>query len=343
MDYFDIIRGGAGEGFADAIFKVQDCDGRLLSMRGEVTTQIARMLASRGRREGRVFYIENCIRFLEEKTVSRREFWQAGAELVGGSEVETDAEIIALTLTSLERMGIRGGSIDIGNIGFFKAIAQVFDISDVDSLRRALASRSTGDLGKTPEAREALSFLVSRRGGPELVRELTEMIYPRDAGGKGIALGEYTTYFEKLFQLLDAYGCAGKVKVDLTTLREMGYYNGTVFDILIDGIGVPVGGGGRYDAMMREFGIDTKATGFALSVDLCVRALNAEGFKQESAPVKKVLYRDGYVDKAIRLAGELREKGTRCMVDRFNGEEEGIVVGDEIQDLVKRSRAGEER
>jgi len=85
MDYFDIIRGGAGEGFADSIFKVQDSDGRLLSMRGEVTTQIARMLVSKAKSEGRLFYITNCIRFLETKTLSQREFWQAGAELVGGN------------------------------------------------------------------------------------------------------------------------------------------------------------------------------------------------------------------------------------------------------------------
>jgi len=331
VDYFDIIRGGAGEGFADSIFKVQDSDGRLLSMRGEVTTQIARMLVSKARNEGRLFYITNCIRFIGTKSMSQREFWQAGAELVGGREVEADAEVIALTLSALESVGIMEASIDVGNVELFRRAAERFGIGELEALKRAVASKSLGDLKKVTtdkRAQETFSYIMMKRGGPEVVMELSQMV------GKGV--DGYADYFKELFGLLKTYGCADRVRVDLSTLREqMKYYNGTVFEVFLDGLGVPIGGGGRYDAMMKEFGLgDTRATGFAMSVDLCVKALEGEGFnfEGERAPTA-ILYCDGFRDKAIRLACEMRKKGSICTVEKYNGQSEGIAVGREIVDL----------
>ena len=333
VDYFDIIRGGAGEGFADSIFKVQDCDGRLLSVRGELTTQIARMLASKARDEGRLFYIANCIRFLEEKTLSRREFWQAGAELIGGVEVEADAEVIALVLSSLEALGIGDASIDVGNVGLFMAAARAFNITDYEALRRVLASRSMEDLKvltMDTAARETFSFLMERRGGPGIVKELAEMVKERSD-----AIGKFAGYFEELFQLLDSYGFADKVKIDLTTLREKKYYNGTVFEIFVDGLGVPIGGGGRYDSMMKEFELkDIRATGFALSVDLCVKALDLKAPGAVTPGIiTRVLYEEGYLPKAIGLAARLRRRGIVCSLDRFSGEQEGVLVGETTTEL----------
>jgi ATP phosphoribosyltransferase regulatory subunit len=329
VDYFDIIRGEAGDGFADSIFKVQDGDGKLLSVRGEVTTQVARMLASKAKNEGRIFYIANCIRFLEAKTLSQREFWQAGTELVGGREAEADAEILALTLRSLETLGLKEASVDVGNVELFRVLSERFRIGAIEPLRKALASKSKGDLSNVTtdqKALDALSFIMERRGGPEVLRELSEIV-----GG----LEKYTSYFDELYRLLEAYGCAGRVSIDLTTLREMKYYNGTVFDVFVSGVGVPVGGGGRYDTMMKEFGLDnTRATGFAVSIDLCVRALDAAGFDFDGAKgATRILYKDDFAEKAIFFASELRRKGLTCTVDAYGNEMDGILVGREITDI----------
>jgi ATP phosphoribosyltransferase regulatory subunit len=287
------------------------------------------MLASKAKNEGRIFYIANCIRFLEAKTLSQREFWQAGAELVGGREAEADAEIIALTLGSLEALGLKEASVDIGNVELFRTLSKRFRIGATELLRKALASKSAGDLSNVTndqKALDVLSFIMKRRGGPEVLHELSQMV-----GG----LEKYTSYFDKLHNLLEAHGCAGRINVDLTTLRaEMKYYNGTVFDVFVSGLGVPVGGGGRYDIMLKEFGLNkAKATGFAVSVDLCVRALDAAAFDfNGSRSVTKILYKDGFSEKAILLATELRQKGITCTVDAYGGEIDGILVGRDIID-----------
>lgn len=319
MDYFDAIRGGTGEGFADSIFKFQDADGRLISLRGEVTTQIARMLAS-SLKERRLFYISNCLKYLEGKSMSSRESWQAGAELIGGDRVASDAESIALLVSALDALGLQNARVDVGSAEVFRALMARFQINDREGLAKAVMAKSVDGVKKATDdavAQEAFAYIMLKRGGPEVLDGLSDMA--------GECMYAQRRYFKELFGLLDAYGCAGRVSVDLGTLREMKYYNGIVFEAYLGGFGMPVGGGGRYDTMMREFGLDgTTATGFALSVDLCVKALESKNF-EFGGPKKplRVKYGDGKVEEAIKLAISLRGEGKSCTVDSASMDNQG--------------------
>ncbi len=299
---------------------MQDYDGRLLSLRGEATTQIARMLASKAKDEGRLCYITNCIRYLEPKNLSLREYWQAGAELIGGERISADAEAVALALDMLDSVGIRA-SVDLGSMGVIRKLMERYGIKDYKKLARAIASKSIDDLRKvTPDsdALEAFTLMMTKRGGAELIGEISK------AAG---CLEEDYEYFKSLYRALEAYGCDSRVFVDLSTIREMAYYNGLVFEIFTPGMGLPIGGGGRYDAMMKDFGIDTAATGFALSIDLCLKALGGGGWGKNNETVR-VYYKDGYIEKAISLVRTLRGKGECCTLDAYRGECRGILVGE---------------
>ncbi len=324
MDYYDIIRGGTGEGFADALFKFQDADGKLMSLRGEVTTQIARMLAT-NLKERRLFYISNCLKYLEDRTISGRESWQAGAELIGGETVASDAESIALLVSALDALGLKGARVDVGSAEVFRVLMSRFGIRDYERVARSVIAKSSDDLRKATDdktAQEAFAYIMLKRGGPEVFDGLLDVA--------GECVKAQSEYFKTLFSLLEAYGCAGRVCVDLGTIREMKYYNGIVFEAYLSGFGMPVGGGGRYDAMMREFGLDgMTATGFALSVDLCVKALESKGFgfSSQKMPVK-VTYREGKMEDAIRLAMALRAGGKDCAVDAAMPESDEDVDGE---------------
>lgn len=319
MDYFDIIRGGAGEGFTDSIFKVQDLDGKLLSLRGEVTTQIARMLASKAKDEGRLCYIANCIRYLEAKNLSLREYWQAGAELIGGEKVAADAEVVALSLQMLDAIGLPA-SADLGSMGVITKLMDHFRIKDYRRLTKAISSKSIDDLRKVTMDRDAIKafgVLMAKRGRADLVKMVSE-----EAG----CLEDEYRYFRDLYRMLEAYGCASRAFVDLSTIREMKYYNGLVFELFLGGMGLPIGGGGRYDTMIRDFGIDTCATGFALSIDLCVRALGNPIIPNNETT--RVYYTEGFREKGAEVARRLRERGKACTLDPYRGERSGILVGE---------------
>ena len=69
---------------------------------------------------------------------------------------------------------------------------------------------------------------------------------------------------------------AERVVFDLGLARGLGYYTGAVFDVLDPTLGVPLGGGGRYDDLLGRFGRPLPAVGFAIGVDRLHIALTGE-------------------------------------------------------------------
>lgn len=106
----------------------------------------------------------------------------------------------------------------------------------------------------------------------------------------------------------------GKVKFDVTLVRGMGYYTGTIYEISVDGLNSSVGGGGRYDKMIgKMIGTDVPACGFSIGFERIVLLLSERGYKVDTGKGIAVL-----VDKRIdaeelaavsKLAGELRTQG----------------------------------
>ncbi|MEM4657431.1 MAG: ATP phosphoribosyltransferase regulatory subunit, partial [Candidatus Methanosuratincola sp.] len=212
-------------------------------------------------------------------------------------------------------------SVDLGSMGVIRKLMEKYGIRDYKRLARAIASKSIDELRKVTcdgDALEVFMLLMTKRGRTELIGEVAE---------KSGCLEEERKYFSEFYRALEAYGCASRVFVDLSTIREMAYYNGLVFEIFTPEMGVPIGGGGRYDAMMKDFGIDTTATGFALSIDLCIKSLGGSEWNRNNDTLR-VYYQKGFREKAIGLARILREKGKCCTLDAYRGERSGILVGE---------------
>jgi ATP phosphoribosyltransferase regulatory subunit len=76
-------------------------------------------------------------------------------------------------------------------------------------------------------------------------------------------------------ELLDP-AASERVIFDLGLVRDLGYYTGAVFEVYDPALGVPVGGGGRYDELLGRFGRPLPAVGFALDVERLHIALTGE-------------------------------------------------------------------
>jgi len=54
---------------------------------------------------------------------------------------------------------------------------------------------------------------------------------------------------------------------------DIDYYTGLYFEIYVDGIGYPIGSGGRYDKLLGNFGDTRNAVGFAINLSRLMEAL----------------------------------------------------------------------
>jgi ATP phosphoribosyltransferase regulatory subunit len=98
-----------------------------------------------------------------------------------------------------------------------------------------------------------------------------------------------------MWDLLDVAGVSGRVAADFGTLRSFDYYSGIVLEAYAPGLGLPLGGGGRYDGLLARFGSDRPAAGFALGIERVHIALAEQGVAielpaVETAPAAQALW-----------------------------------------------------
>ncbi|MGH7274523.1 MAG: ATP phosphoribosyltransferase regulatory subunit, partial [Nitrospiria bacterium] len=314
---------------------VDRSNGRVMILRPDVTPQIARMVAllmADHPKPIRLCYSANVFRYEEEHAGREREILQIGAELIGPQDVEADAEVIALVVEVLKQLGLAHFRIAIGQIGFFKGLLQEMGVPEREHLQiqKAVAGR---DAARLVQILEGLAFgkkqvqkivglleLFGKEDVFDRARRLAKFsLTPSGVGGYGAQASlDALARLQEIYRLLKKYGLSDKLLVDLSEVRGFGYYSGMVFEVFAEGVGYELGGGGRYDHLISQFGEDLPSTGFALHVDRLQQALNyphksASGGDRSAVPAlaADILLIDcaGNSGEGIRLCQMLRQKG----------------------------------
>jgi ATP phosphoribosyltransferase regulatory subunit len=130
----------------------------------------------------------------------------------------------------------------------------------------------------------------------------------------------------QLYHLLCAAGHRDALLLDLGEFRGFDYYDGVVFDVFASGVGVELGGGGRYDHLIGRFGRNLPSTGFALDVDHLFRAVEWPQADAEEARIEYVvagLRRSAR--EVIDLANKLRQGRRRVVQVLVKGTEQTLV------------------
>ena len=122
-------------------------------------------------------------------------------------------------------------------------------------------------------------------------------------------------HFETVLAHLDGMGVPYVINPRM--VRGLDYYTKTTFEFVHDGLGAQsgIGGGGRYDGLMRQLGgQDLSGIGFGLGVDRTLLALQAEG-KDVGQTARCEVFGAPLGEQAkLRLAvlaGQLRAAGVR--------------------------------
>lgn len=128
FESFALLSAQAGEEIRHKMFTFVGSDRVDYALRPELTAPVCRLIAN-GQLEHlpypyKLYYIGQCVR--QEPTTdaleARREFRQAGVELIGPASVQADAEIIAIPIRVLEKLNISDTKLIIGNTGVFREI-----------------------------------------------------------------------------------------------------------------------------------------------------------------------------------------------------------------------------
>jgi len=303
------------------MFKFQDFDGKILALRAEMTAPVARIVTTRMTTMPepiRLFYVSNVFRYSQSYVERGREFWQAGVELVGCNTSEADGEILSLLISSLRKVGLKEVRVDVGHASLLKDLLKATGLDEEKKgiLQNLLAYRDETRLEKFMDQNNFPSKLKEAFLQLSCCRRLDEV--------SSVSLGssEYGNADDHLRNLLEVkdvladYNIENLVFFDFSLTRKIEYYTGMVFEASVPNLGLPLGGGGRYDDFIEKFGkLKLPATGFALEIEKCLQALAAQDFQIPEKTKAKILVSSKSMNAAIKAVNVLRDAGVVALLD----------------------------
>lgn len=320
FEYLDVLAPGLEPTLIENSYKIVDrTTGRILLLRPDVTAQIARTVAMGmvgAHFPLRLSYRATVFRYEPEHAGRDREIFQIGAELIGADDPSADSEIIILLIECLRQVGLHSFKISLGHVGFFKGLLIHAGLS-LEGQKRAEQAAARKDL---PKLGEILSHERVTKQATRRILHALELCGQAEVLSKGRALAkgdrlllQALDRLTAVYRLLCAAGFQETILLDLGEFRGFDYYDGIVFDVFTDGVGVELGGGGRYDHLIGRFGRNLPSTGFALSVDRLFRGLN---LSDKTAPWKLEVLVVAPLElstQQMSVAQQLRQAGIRAV------------------------------
>lgn len=277
LEFYDVFNMKSRYFPQESMYKLVDNKLRLMVVRPDSTMPIARMTATRLREQElpiRLCYSQSVYRSKPSMRGRSDEIRQTGIELIGSASKRAELEILSNALEVLSSFQTEGFRLELGHIGFFKAMIEKLDCDsdtaeNIRSLIEVKNYPALNDLLDTvgdSQAARALKQLPRLFGGEEVFEEAAKLYSDPQADA---VLAELKETYERA-NALGYY--KGMITIDLGLVNRMDYYTGTVIKGYIEGCGDAVLSGGRYDKLLSEFGYDVPAAGFAVNVDAVARA-----------------------------------------------------------------------
>ena len=252
--------GDTSEMVQKEMYELKDRKGEELCLRPEGTAGLVRALITNnldGTDIKKFFYIGPMFRYERPQKGRKRQFCQAGIELIGDSSINADIEVIQIATLILKELDIQA-ELQINFIG---------DLESLDGYRKYLRDYLKEYKSSTDEK------LYSR-----LIRNPLRAMDSKDANIKELMknakkISEFLSAdqlkkYDEIKSLLAGMEIKFTENPDL--VRGMDYYTGTVFEFTNNQLGAQnsILGGGRYDNLISDLGGNRlPATGFALGVD----------------------------------------------------------------------------
>ena len=153
FEYYESLAAEAGPQLREEMYRFFDRDGRTLALRADFTIPIARIVGTKLFDRAmplRFFSIGSVFRYKEPQAGVRREFTQAGIELIGANTADADAEAIALAMTALRAIGLNDFRFTIGNAAYLHATLRDIALNDADNaaLQEAIRRKNTPALAR---------------------------------------------------------------------------------------------------------------------------------------------------------------------------------------------------
>jgi ATP phosphoribosyltransferase regulatory subunit len=323
IDYYSLFERGMGRSMAHHTFRFSDTDGRMLVVRPDVTSLVARAAATlftERKRPLRLCYVAPVFRQRPQFHAEwRRESTQIGCELIGANSSAADMEVLAIACEVLEGFELAPYcSITLNDVEVFNGIAEQLQLPPQarNEMRDLADTRNTADLQRflagysSAEDSHSFAQLVQLSGKREVLSDARRLITNSRSQS---ALDR----LERLWSVIESLNLTGRFEIDLGDVSQLDYYTGLTFKIYVSGAGTRVGSGGRYDGFTASFGRPEPAVGFVLELDALTEVLLARTYESSlmQSSVESMPLTGPDLRELFMSAREKRALGKRIMIN----------------------------
>lgn len=317
FENFELLAAKGGEGVKDEIYYFKDKGGRGLGLRFDLTVGLARFIANNPNivKPLKRYAFGKVWRYDNPQAMRWREFYQLDIDTIGSPQVEADIECIACFCECLDALGIKGYYIRVNNRNLLKAFLTEKGVPEksLDDWFRTIDKLDK--IGKEGVEKELMEKGFDKKVVKDVLNNLEKVSENPDKlkdleGYKELAL---------LTEFAKPYGISGKLKFDISLVRGLEYYTGLVFEIGIKDVKVSLGGGGRYDRMIKAFGgPNLPATGISFGLSRLIQYMEEKNLFNLPKNIVKVFVAN--VDEsskkyATEVAQKLRSAGIAAEID----------------------------
>ncbi len=223
----------------------------------------------------KLFYIAPLFRQENPQAGRLRQFHQFGAETLGTTDANADAEIIDLAWTIFQRIGLKNLTLRLNSVGCpqcradYKRKLQDYIRPNLDKYCDDCQRRFETNPLRILDCKNPTCSALNQNA-PKLVEHLCD---------------DCREHYEQVKDRLHKLGIP--FEEDPYLVRGLDYYTRTVFEITSENLGAQnaICGGGRYDLLAKELdGVDTPAVGFAAGMERLLMVMEQQGITLAEKP-----------------------------------------------------------
>jgi histidyl-tRNA synthetase len=324
LEPLELYTAKSGDEIVGQLYSFTDKGGREVALRPEMTPTLARMVAARAnglKKPIRWFAIPQLFRYERQQRGRLREHFQLNCDLIGEPGPLGDAEIIALALDVMRAFGLGPADVRVrlsdrrvlralllgAGVAEPQLVAAYQAVDKIERLDPAAVTAQLADAGIGAGAAAGVLEVATLRGFPAVGSALARVQGGSEAGQA----------LRRVVEALEAMGLGDFVEVDLTIVRGLAYYTGTVFELFDAGRTLrAICGGGRYDGLLAALGgVDLPALGFGMGDVVLGELLRDRGLVPtdvSSIDVFLAAVTEEDLPFVLSLAHEIRDAGLRA-------------------------------
>lgn len=320
LEYYDTFtnyRDGINQ---EDMYKFFDNKGRILSLKADCTIPIARVVSSKLKDKKlplKLRYMSRVFRVNESFAGKRNEYIDCGIEYIGGEHFFSDVEVLVIGIEAIKKSNIENFKIELGHIGIIRRICELSNLDDhnkeylvklIEEKKLVELEQYLEELNISHEYKEIFKKIPWYFGGREVLKKGKELI-------NDDVINRHIGYLDNIYKSLESMGYEKYLSFDLGMAPKIKYYSGIVFRGYVDGIGNYILYGGRYDNLIKAYGLDLKAVGLSLRVNELIDVIDKDKFIDKEV-IEKIFYNEENFNEKIKVAKEKIIQGKKVELSK---------------------------